>query len=118
METIEHYLGLAGFAIEGGGVLIIVLGCIASLVWFFKRWRGADVSIAYHECREVLGRSLLLGLEFLVAGDIIRTVVAPHSLTTVLVLAVIVLIRTFLSMTLQLEMNGRWPWQSPPSEKS
>ncbi len=116
-QQLEHYLGLAGFAIEGGGVLIIVIGCLASIAWFVKRWRESNISIAHEECREVLGRSILLGLEFLVAGDIIRTVVAPQSLTTVLVLAVIVLIRTFLSMTLQLEMDGRWPWQSPPGEK-
>jgi uncharacterized membrane protein len=117
MERLEHYLSLAGFAIEGGGVLVIVSGCLASIVWFVKKWRESAISTAYHECREVLGRSILLGLEFLVAGDIIRTVVAPHSLTSVLVLAVIVLIRTFLSMTLQLEMDGRWPWQDPPRQK-
>lgn len=55
----------------------------------------------------------LLGLEFLVAGDIIRTVVVHPTLDNLIVLAIIVLIRTFLSVTLQLEVEGHWPWQHP-----
>jgi len=66
---------------------------------------------AYSMYRQDLGRAILLGLEFLVAGDIIRTVVVSPTLDNVLVLGLIVLIRTFLSMALQLEVEGRWPWQ-------
>lgn len=63
------------------------------------------------EYRQSLGRAILLGLEFLVAGDIIRTVVVTPTVTNVAVLALIVLVRTFLSMALELELEGRWPWQ-------
>ena len=68
----------------------------------------ADV---YRRVREVLGRSILLGLELLVAGDIVRTVAAKPTLVSVEVLGAIVLIRTFLSLSLEVEITGRWPWQ-------
>jgi len=58
-----------------------------------------------------MGRSIVLGLEFLIAGDIIRTVIVSPTLESVAVLAVIVLVRAFLTMTLTLEIEGRWPWQ-------
>jgi hypothetical protein len=61
--------------------------------------------------RTVFGRSILLGLEFLVAADIIRTVAAQPSLQNVAVLGLIVLIRTFLSFSLEVEIDGRWPWR-------
>lgn len=75
-------------------------------------WRGplrGDAAFATY--RQDIGRAILLGLEFLVAGDIIRTVVVAPTLDNLLALAIIVLIRTFLSMSLQLELEGRWPWQ-------
>ncbi len=66
--------------------------------------------------RRNLGRSILLGLEFLVAADIIKTVAVTPTFTSVGVLAIIVLIRTFLSWSLQLEIEGRWPWQKEEEE--
>jgi uncharacterized membrane protein len=66
----------------------------------------------YRQYRQQLGRSILLGLELLVAADIIRTVAVTPTLTSVAVLGGIVLIRTFLSFSLELEITGRWPWQS------
>ena len=66
---------------------------------------------AYRELRSDVGRSIVLGLEFLIAGDIIRTVTVTQTLESVGVLVVIVLIRSFLTVTLQLEIEGRWPWQ-------
>jgi uncharacterized membrane protein len=65
----------------------------------------------YRIVRTVFGRSILLGLEFLVAADIIRTVAVQPSLENVAVLGLIVLIRTFLSFSLEVEIDGRWPWQ-------
>ena len=65
----------------------------------------------YRRFRQQLGQTILLGLELLVAGDIIRTVASQPTLTSVAVLASIVLIRTFLSFSLEVEMTGRWPWQ-------
>jgi uncharacterized membrane protein len=66
---------------------------------------------AYNRFREQLGRSILIGLELLVAGDICRTVAVTPTLANVLTLATIVLVRTFLSFSLELEISGRWPWQ-------
>ena len=68
-------------------------------------------SDVYRRFRQQLSRAILLGLELLVAGDIVRTVAASPSLTSVAILAAIVLIRTFLSFSLEVETTGRWPWQ-------
>ncbi len=67
---------------------------------------------AYQQFRQNLARSIILGLEFLIAGDIIRTVTVDQTLTGAAVLALIVLIRVMLSLMLQFEIEGRWPWQS------
>ncbi|WP_345409910.1 DUF1622 domain-containing protein [Nonomuraea salmonea] len=69
---------------------------------------------AYQRYRKGLGRAILLGLEFLVAADIIRTVAISPTFASVGVLAVIVLVRTFLSFSLEVELEGRWPWQQGP----
>lgn len=66
----------------------------------------------FQELRQRLGRGILLGLEFLIAADIIHTVAVELTFSTVGVLAVVVLIRTFLSFTLEAELTGRWPWQN------
>ena len=79
----------------------------------FSFKKPADALNAYRVCRQDLGRAILLGLEFIVAGDIIRTVVVHPTLDNLIVLAIIVVIRTFLSITLQLEVEGHWPWQHP-----
>jgi uncharacterized membrane protein len=68
--------------------------------------------MAYRVYRQQVGKAILLGLEFLVAGDIIRTVAVDPSFTGVGVLAILVAVRTFLSFTLEVELEGRWPWQS------
>jgi uncharacterized membrane protein len=73
---------------------------------------------AFRIVRTVFGRSILLGLEFLVAADIIRTVAVQPSLENVAVLGLIVLIRTFLSFSLEVEIDGRWPWQSAASGRT
>lgn len=92
------------------GVLIIVIGAVvASCVYVFKK--QGDSVLSFHIYRVSLGRAILLGLELLVAGDIIRTVVISPTLSNVIILGLIVLIRTFLSMSMQLEVEGCWPWQ-------
>lgn len=101
--------------IEMAGILVIVVGTAASLVRFVGGWRpGGNEPGAYDRTRQAIGRSILLGLELLVAGDIIRTVAVSLTFTSIGVLAGVVLIRTFLSFTLDLEINGRWPWQERP----
>ena len=99
-----------GTAVDAVGVVVIVVGAILATCRFLFR-RQAGPADAYSRYRQDLGRAILLGLEFLVAGDIIRTVVVSPTLDNVVILGLIVLIRTFLSMALQLEVEGRWPWQ-------
>lgn len=112
-ETLVRW---AGQAMEAVGVAVIVLGAAAATAAFAVsafRPGGGGVESAYPNYRRGLGRAILLGLEFLVAGDIIRTVAVDPSFRSVGILALIVLIRTFLSFTLELEIGGRWPWQKP-----
>lgn len=101
---------LIGRSVDAVGVLIIVIGAIASSGRFLRNLR-AEFASAYRSYRQDLGRAIILGLEFLIAGDIIRTVVVAPSVENVLILALIVLVRTFLSVALQLEVEGRWPWK-------
>jgi uncharacterized membrane protein len=98
-----------GKAIDAVGVAVIALGALLSAAGVVRRLRtGED---AYRAFRQQLGRSILLGLELLVAADIIRTVAVTPDARSVAVLAGIVLIRTFLSFSLELEITGYWPWQ-------
>jgi uncharacterized membrane protein len=99
---------LIGRVVDAGGVLVIAIGIIIATTRFALKSRKMD---AYRAYRQNLGRAILLGLEFLVAADIIRTVAVAPTAQKVLVLGGIVLIRTFLSMALQVELEGRWPWQ-------
>lgn len=107
-----------GKAVDIAGVVAIVVGiAVASLVAAGALLRRTpEQGDIYHEYRRRLGRSILLGLELLVAADIIRTVAVTPTFGSVGVLAVIVLIRTFLSFSLELEITGRWPWQKESRE--
>ena len=110
MELYRDLMGLIGHAIEAVGVFIIVAGALIATLRFAVA-RSTAPGERYRQFRQTLGRAILLSLEFLFAGDIIRTVVVAPTLENLLVLALIIVIRTFLSMTLQLEVEGRWPWQ-------
>lgn len=102
-------------AIELVGVAIIAVGAAASLaVFLIALVRREDRSKAIGCLRTSLGRSILVGLEFLVAADIINTVVVDMSFDSVASLAAIVAIRILLSLTLEVEIEGRWPWQHGP----
>jgi uncharacterized membrane protein len=100
-----------GTAIDAIGVTVIAGGALLAAALTFGKTRAKDGGGAYEGFRRRLGRAILLGLEFLVAADIIRTVAVTPTGESVAVLAGIVLIRTFLSFSLQLEMTGAWPWQ-------
>lgn len=97
--------------IEIVGILAIVVGIIIATATFLRRKLRGDSAGSFHTFRASLGRSILLGLEFLVAADIINTVAIEPTLQSVAVLGGIVLIRTFLSFALEVEIEGRWPWQ-------
>ncbi|MBS3848751.1 DUF1622 domain-containing protein [Devosia sp. BSSL-BM10] len=114
-EIFSQLLGVTTLTIEAGGVLVIVIGIIVAAISFLRDPRRPT---AYRELRATLGRAILLGLELLVAADIINTVAIEPSLQTVGVLAGIVLIRTFLSLSLEVEIEGKWPWQSGNTKRA
>ena len=111
---VKHWIELAGTGVDVAGVAFIVVGVVvaSARALLTARARTGDT---YRRFRRELGRSILLGLELLVAADIIRTVAVTPTLENVAVLAIVVAIRTFLSFSLELEITGRWPWQKERS---
>ena len=108
-ETINSFIELAATIIEVTGVLVMIIGPLFALYrYLFDKHEDGS---SYRTFRHDLGKAILLGLEFLVAGDIIATVSTSPTMEKVLVLGIIVLIRTFLSLSLQVELEGKWPWQ-------
>ncbi|GAA1765752.1 DUF1622 domain-containing protein [Pseudarthrobacter sulfonivorans] len=110
IEAVGKFMDLAG-------VSVMVIGAVVSIPMALRGYQprklppGTEKLTVYRAYRQLLGRSILLGLELLVAADIIRTVAVTPTFESVGVLAIIVLIRTFLSFSLELEITGRWPWQ-------
>jgi uncharacterized membrane protein len=117
MMAFVDIIETAGQVIDAVGVAVIVGGAVIAAVATLTKMRGTTGGL-YEVFRRRLGWSILLGLEFLVAADIIRTVAVTPTMESVAVLAGIVAIRTFLSFSLQVEMTGAWPWQrrSPAPE--
>ncbi|MCB5176175.1 MULTISPECIES: DUF1622 domain-containing protein [Microvirga] len=104
--------------IEIGGIAVIVLGILGASVavlWQLVKGRRSTTD-AFSDYRSNIGRAILLGLELLVAADIINTVAIEPTLQSVIVLGGIVLIRTFLSFSLEVEIEGRWPWNKHRNE--
>ncbi|MDR9436770.1 MAG: DUF1622 domain-containing protein [Thiohalophilus sp.] len=98
--------------IEVLGIAIITLVALYALFQALRRLvKEAEREPVFQELRQRVGRGILLGLEFLIAADIIHTVAVDLTFYSVGVLAVVVLVRTFLSFTLEVELTGRWPWQ-------
>jgi uncharacterized membrane protein len=105
--------------IEIVGIGIIVVGAILASAVFMREWiQGLDFLNAYRRYRERLGQAILLGLEFLVAADIIGTVAVDPTFRNVGILGAVVAIRTFLSFALEVEIQGRWPWQAVRGQRS
>ena len=118
-DWFDTLLHVTSRGLEVCGVLVIVIGAVVAAGLFARHLiAGGDGSDAYQRLRTSLARGILLGLEFLVAADIIGTVAVQPTLQNLAVLGLIVLIRTFLSFSLQLEIEGRWPWQSKPPAAS
>ena len=115
MEQFRNLMEMVGTGVDAAGVAIVVIGAGLATIRFGLMTPPAGVD-RYRLYRQNLGRAILLGLEFLVAGDIIRTVVVSPTLLNVLVLGLVVVIRTFLSFSLELELEGRWPWQRRVTE--
>lgn len=111
----EDIIKLLAKIVEFSGIAVIIGGAVLATFNYLKNFRHEN-QITYEAFRRQLGRSILLGLEFLVAGDIIATVAVETTLESVSVLGLIVLIRTFLSFSLEMELEGRLPWKSKTPE--
>ncbi len=118
IDHIREAIEWAAMGIEILGAVVIFAGVVrvaltrGTVRFLLKQGQPGDYESYKHE----MGRSLLLGLEFLVAADVIRTVALEPTLGNVSVLGLLVLVRTFLSWTLTVEIEGRWPWQPQKSE--
>jgi uncharacterized membrane protein len=106
--AVSHSIRLVGTCIEIFGVFIIVAG----IMWSTYQCTNRRIeALDYDQYKIRIGRSLLLGLEVLVAADIVKTIAIELTFTSLGLLAGLVVVRTFLSWTLVLEIEGRWPWQ-------
>ena len=104
---------------EAIGALVLLGGLIASVAVAARCWRrDRDPRAAYGSLRQSFGSAILLGLEILVAADLVRTVAVAPTLQNVLILGVIVLIRTFLSFSLEIEIDGVAPWRRRAAQRS
>ena len=110
----HEWVEVGAFAIEALAVFLIIgFIAVATVVWVYKFVATSDRRVdEYERYRRRLARSLLVGLEILVAADIVRTVALQPGRDTVLELGLLVVIRTFLSWSIVVEIEGRWPWQA------
>jgi uncharacterized membrane protein len=111
-DTYSRILGIIVHVADGIGVAVLIAGLFLSAILALRAWRKTgDGTKAYTVLRRTLGGAILAGLEVLVAGDLIRTVAVDPTLDNVLILGIIVLIRTFLSFSLEIEIEGTLPWK-------
>jgi uncharacterized membrane protein len=110
-ESFKETVDTISKVIDGAGVAVVVIGLLIATTIFLAALRARTDADLYRTFRQQVGKAILLGLEFLVAADIIRTVAVAPTFEGVGVLAVVVAVRTFLSFTLDVELEGRWPWQ-------
>ena len=109
-DVMEH----VARAFEVVGAAVLIVGLVWSIAVATRAWRATDGRAGYRMLRETFGGALLLSIEILVAADLIRTVAVSPTLASVTVLALIVLIRTFLSFSLEVEIEGTLPWRRTP----
>ncbi len=111
IEEVKHYIQIISTIVELIGVLTIFFGIVYALLRFFFVFKKGQQKFSFIELRQALSQAILLGLEILIAADIMATVVTEPTLRNIAVLGLIVLIRTFLSLSLQIEVDGKFPWQ-------
>jgi uncharacterized membrane protein len=112
-DTMERVVN--GFEIAG--VTILVLGSLLALVSATVTLRHGDLWAAYQRARQDVGRSILLGLEVLIIADIVLTITVDRTFDSALTLGLIVLVRTFLSFSLEIELEGMLPWRRGSTRK-
>jgi uncharacterized membrane protein len=114
MENMRTWMAIAATSIEALAIAIMVgFIAIATVRWLIHAARSGEA--AYKRYRVAVGKSLMAGLELLIGADIIRTVALDTSLKNIAILSSLVLVRTFLSWTLTVEVDGRWPWEKGTS---
>ena len=116
MDDLTVYIEFAAKGMEITGILTVTIGIALALIKYIFTKQGS-VPRSYRILREQIGKAILLGLEILVAGDIISTVAAKPQMENVLVLGAIVLIRTFLSLSIEVEIEGKLPWKRASVEE-
>ena len=110
-EEVLHFLEKASHLISLVGVVVVVGGFLWSAIQYARGFRHLGAAPAFHAFKVRLGRALMLGLEILVVADVIETITVEPTWSSLAVLAVLVVLRTIVSWTLTLEVEGRWPWQ-------
>jgi uncharacterized membrane protein len=114
MDKVPSLIENVGLVIEFAGVIVIALGLVYGVVRSaLARFRRQD---DYRTFRQTFGRGLFLGMEILVAADIVKSVALQPTLNDIAVLGMLVLVRTFLGWALVVELEGRWPWQASRGE--
>lgn len=109
--TIESLAEFCAVVIELLGIFIITgLALYTLILAVYRLFGGVGLQAAFLQVRQRFGRGILLGLEFFIAADIIRTVAIDLVVRNLLTLAIVILMRTFLSFTLEMELTGHWPW--------
>ena len=111
----EEWMELVVQAFEVAGVGVLVVGSIAALVRAATALVRGEQTTAYEQARHDVGRTILLGLEVLIIADIVETITIDPTLESAATLALIVLIRTFLSFSLEIELDGAVPWRKQPA---
>jgi uncharacterized membrane protein len=114
---LRRIVELVALLFEAGGTVAMAVGAVVAL-GLALRDRSGGGRMVYRSFRRRLGRAIILGLELLVAADILRTISTEPTMNQVVVLGIVVLIRTFLSFSLEIELDGRWPWQGHGDESS
>jgi uncharacterized membrane protein len=115
VDAIRQTIELSAVALEALAVALILVAVVHGTARYVQHLR-TDRSAAYQSYKVYLGKALILGLEFLVAADIVRTVALDPTVLSVSLLGLLIVVRTFLSWSLVIEIEGRWPWQPKRAE--
>ena len=113
-DHFEDWMERAVHGFEALGVLVLVIGSLAALARYVTTMRD-NPKAAYQQLRQDLGRAILLGLEILIIADIILTITVEQTIESAATLGVVVLVRTFLSFSLEIELEGTPPWNRAPA---
>jgi uncharacterized membrane protein len=116
MESMRGVIETSVLGIEMLAVAVILFAVAHGAVRFVRNV-ATDLGSAYQAYKVHLGKAMLLGLEFMVAADIIETVAVDRTLTGAAMLAILVVVRTFLSWALVVELEGHWPWREPAADR-